>query len=304
MLRLAWLVALLLVVVSVLSPVVAHANFLESLGLDSLSPSDDMQLGFSATQDDIAAGRVSAAWRDSAGRQAVVRIMQRLVSARDAANPHNWRASVPGGDWRWSLFIAADTRNLDAHTMGGGVVVVTTALLYALPDEDAVAAVLGHEMAHCDCRHLAQRLGTATSLGAVSQLVGGHNENTTALKNLIATLLAKGRGRKHEEDADKIGQRYAFRAGFDPMGAVRAMQVLEKLGIGGAFDPFDEHPKTHDRVAYLAAEARKLNYGGDVHPKTFALLADLPSEPTGAPGQVTALTWAGGVAVLRPELLR
>ena len=62
--------------------------------------------------------------------------------------------NVPSNNWR--IFVVSDPRP-GASSHGGGIIVINEGLVDFCRNEDELAAVIGHEIAHDTCRHLAER---------------------------------------------------------------------------------------------------------------------------------------------------
>lgn len=107
----------------------------------------------------------------------------------------------------------------NAYALPGGHVVFGKGLALALDTDDELAAILGHEIAHVDRYHCAER----AQLEAASRSIplGG-------LLTLPAALFKAGYTKDQELEADRYGTTLAVEAGYSPLGAVHAMQVLAK----------------------------------------------------------------------------
>lgn len=149
-------------------------------------------------------------------------------------------------DLRWR-FRVIDKPVVNAFALPGGSVYVYKGLLDALRDESQLAALLGHEIAHADLYHCADRFQP-----------GG--------------LAAMAYSQNQERDADALGFEVAVKAGYDAGGAVRLMLLIdtlsessrelrtrspvgEILGAAGAAlgDYFRSHPRSADRASRLRA---------------------------------------------------
>lgn len=153
-----------------------------------------------------------------------------------------------------------NTQEMNAFALPGGYIFVTRGLLRAVGnDESQVAAVLGHEIAHVECKHglnaVLRQMGLTVLMEvgmfwldmASTEIV--RIASTTALQ-----LLQLGWGREAEYEADILGQEYAVEAGFDGAGSVLLMDYL--LQIESADQPlrvFRTHPESYERRERVAA---------------------------------------------------
>lgn len=131
-------------------------------------------------------------------------------------------------------------------------------------DYDAYAALLGHENSHLVQNHMQQKSDRAIGLGLLQLLLGVALEVTiqqgTGVKGLGSDLASLGNqaigasySRDTEREADRLGIRYAFEAGFDPSGAIRLHRYLSANA-----NFLSTHPSSDDRVSILAEEIRLL----------------------------------------------
>lgn len=141
---------------------------------------------------------------------------------------------------------------------GRPVIAVNLPLLALLGDDpDAVAALLGHELAHVYLRHQTRRQDRIREQENVSGLLGfllsaaGVPFGAT-LVDAAATTVERSHSRDDEREADRLGVEFMRRAGFDPQGAVR---LQEKLAAGGpAILPFlATHPSGAERIEAMRA---------------------------------------------------
>lgn len=152
-----------------------------------------------------------------------------------------------------------------------GSIYVFSGLLNGL-DDDELAIVLGHELAHATHEHSRKqyRKKRIVSLGALVAVAALDDVDHTGRRvafQLAAVLLASawqnGYGRRHEEQADRVGLRYAFEAGYD----VRKGPVLwdrfagryPSRGGGAGNFFFGSHQAAKERAATLRRELRE-NY--------------------------------------------
>jgi len=164
---------------------------------------------------------------------------------------------LPAADWE---FIYIDRDEVNAFALPGGKVAVYDGLFEAVENEDQLAFVLGHEVAHVTARHANQRLsqamvvaGVGSGLGyAIDDLDPAERQIILAAYGVGATVgVALPYSRMHESEADVIGQIYMARAGYDPR---EAPQVWENMAeVGGAQPPefLSTHPSYDNRTERL-----------------------------------------------------
>lgn len=162
-------------------------------------------------------------------------------------------------------FTVLDSDVINAFALPGGPVYVTRGLLMELSDESQLAGVLGHECTHIAAQHSAKRissqLGAGFILSVLSSAAGGGGESagsTTSggnavegLAQIVAGLVSLKYSRDDETEADTYGVDFMVRAGYQPEGLVRVMQMFEEkeqeAGAGG-FEFLRTHPNPGNRI--------------------------------------------------------
>lgn len=144
----------------------------------------------------------------------------------------------------------------NAFAAPGGYVYIFSDLVEVLEDDDKIAGVLAHEMAHIEARHSIKRL--QGSLGVAALILLGSQMNTgegsaAALGPAIGQLMA-AYSRQDEEQADELSVKYMERAGYDPEGTVGSLEKLKELRKKGKRMKYSfnkSHPYISERIAYL-----------------------------------------------------
>lgn len=162
---------------------------------------------------------------------------------------------------------------VNAFSLAGGFVFVTTACLNAMQNEAQLAGVLGHEVGHVvhkdQVREIRRQL---VASGIATAVLGGDPSQLEVLAaNIGATLVLRGYGRSAEYAADLAGARYASAAGYEPRELSTFLGLLGRtLGDTPSWLlPLADHPRSEDRVqrlnAYIA-QARLPNGATDAAP--------------------------------------
>jgi predicted Zn-dependent protease len=134
---------------------------------------------------------------------------------------------------------------VNAFALPGGHVFVGAGLLTLMKSEDALAAVLGHEVEHVDLRHCAERLQTQQRLGRLGPL-----DDLVALPVEVFTA---GYSKDQELEADRNGTALAFEAGYSPLGILQLLKEFERLE--------KERETHHNSPATPIDEATQLSLG-------------------------------------------
>lgn len=168
---------------------------------------------------------------------------------------------VPNADWEFVVFEVPN--QINAFAMAGGKVGVFTGLFKIIENDDQLASVLAHEIAHVAAKHVNERLSQDMVIQGGGLVVGGIMSTTgtaalTANAVLDAYGLSTGIGavsfdRKKEKEADHIGVMYMARAGYNPEESIRVIEHLEEATAGLAAAPafLSTHPSNPERLLQL-----------------------------------------------------
>jgi predicted Zn-dependent protease len=237
----------------------AACAYNEELGRNQLLLVDNAALATAASEawaQELASGKVS---RDAAANARVRAVAQRLVQA----------AGLSDRPWQYVVF---EDPTANAFVLPGGQIGVNTGLLAIVDNDDQLAAVIGHEIAHMTLNHAAERYSqqAATQIGlGIAQSALGGGAGTDRAKT-IASLGGIGAqlgvllpfSRRHELEADRLGVDYMARAGFRPSQALQLWRNMaaSRTGAGGAGGIASTHPSDADRLAALEAHIRAEGY--------------------------------------------
>ena len=164
-----------------------------------------------------------------------------------------------------------DNKEWNAMAMGNGAIWVFDGIMKDMSD-DELAIVVGHELAHYTHEHSRRQMrkGLWGQMGSVAALVAAEAIDSNALRTAAQLGAAlgfsawmSGYGRDLEDQADRVGLRYAYEAGFDVAGAPRVWQrFLDKYGEGDRVTNFffSDHSLASARRRNLESELRH-NYG-------------------------------------------
>jgi predicted Zn-dependent protease len=159
--------------------------------------------------------------------------------------------------YQWEFHLVQD-KEANAWCMPGGKVVVYTGILPITKDENGLAVVLGHEIAHAVANHGGERMSQAllvemgglTLDAALSQNPGKTNGMFLAAYGLgaqVGVLLPYSR--LHESEADHLGLIFMAMAGYDPRGAVTFWERMMANKQGAAPPEFmSSHPADARRI--------------------------------------------------------
>ncbi len=145
-----------------------------------------------------------------------------------------------------------DKDAVNAVSLPGGYVYVFKNLLKVAETDDELAGVLGHEVGHIAARHGIKRLQAIWGYSILSVLAAGTKNADFAQGAQVAYLqLMMGYSQEDELLADKLGARYAKRAGYDPQAMIKFINKLRKRHRKEESRPlsyFRTHPYSSERI--------------------------------------------------------
>ncbi|MFM7024689.1 MAG: M48 family metallopeptidase [Limnohabitans sp.] len=187
----------------------------------------------------------------------------RLHAVAKRLIPHAIQWNPRAREWKWQVNLIG-SKQLNAWCMPGGKIAFYTGIIDQLQlDDDQIAMIMGHEMAHALREHARERLAksqvTNMGLSVASQLLGlGQLGNMAA--DLGTQLLTLKYSRDDETDADLVGLEIAARGGYRPEASVELWKkMLAANGNGGpAF--LSTHPSGANRIQELEANLPKVQH--------------------------------------------
>lgn len=164
-----------------------------------------------------------------------------------------------------------ETEIWNASAMANGAIWVYAGLEEMLSD-DELAIILGHELAHFTHEHmrrgakrdmLTQSVAGLAGGALVGMMGGGALADIAGIAaSLGATAFTSGYSRDLEDQADRVGLRYAYEAGYDPRAGLTVWQLfLERYGDGDQVSNFlvGSHSRPSERIANIRREIA-INY--------------------------------------------
>jgi predicted Zn-dependent protease len=168
-------------------------------------------------------------------------------------------------------FLVLDSEEVNAFAAPGGLIFVSRGMLRCCRNEDAVAAVLAHEIAHVQLRHGIRSIDTSRKTEALKTLAfegtktfgGKQLADLTqtfegSIGDITSTMINNGYSRSFEQEADSSAVRTLTRVGYGTGGLVAMLNEMEKRLKPGGPDFAKTHPSPRSRIAYIES----LNVGG------------------------------------------
>ena len=155
----------------------------------------------------------------------------------------------------YKYFVAADD-NLNAACGMGHVMMVNRGTFKALPVEDEIAAIVGHEMGHGQKNHVAKGIDKQVNQKITSGVISaalGSDMVTSLITGLVISHTGAHKDKKFETEADLLSVDYLVNTPYNIGATAAVMQRFTELSIGkerskinALFKPSD-HPDSAKR---------------------------------------------------------
>lgn len=159
--------------------------------------------------------------------------------------------------WEFNLI---ENEIINAWCLPGGKIVFYTGILPYCDNQDGIAAVMGHEIAHAFAKHGQERMssGSIQALGGMAVAYGTRNDENAEIWNAVYGLGSQVGvmlpfSRKHETEADKLGLVFMIMAGYNGEEAAEVWARMSKRNRGKKGMPqfLNTHPSNESRIQTL-----------------------------------------------------
>lgn len=211
-------------------------------GSTGVGHEEEMSIGGSVAVEIVAMN--GGLWKDEEATRRVNLIGKTLARYSD-------RPALP---YRFGIL---DSDAINGYSAPGGYVFITKGAYLAAADDDQLAGVLAHEIAHVTRRHALRIISRAEFISGLSDVAAGSSSDYSTydvgIDDITNTLLKNGYDSGSEYDADRMGSELAWSAGFRKDGLE---QFLEGLKAGGheSSQLFSTHPPLASRVERLRSD--------------------------------------------------
>jgi len=167
--------------------------------------------------------------------------------------------AIDTGDEPWEIVVFEDEA-LNAFALPGRKIGVYTGILKAANNQDRLAAVIGHEIAHVTAQHGNERVSQQFAVQQGLTLIQAASRPESQTGQLLLGLLGVGAqvgillpyGRIQESEADIVGLEYMAKAGFNPNESIGLWQEMDKLSKGKQPEFLSTHPSHDTRIQNLS----------------------------------------------------
>ncbi|MDR2151575.1 MAG: M48 family metallopeptidase [Helicobacteraceae bacterium] len=211
----------------------------------------EKELGLSEADNILKNSKLST---DKALTERVVNVGKRIVAASEDAKAY-----------AWDFYVLEDS-TINAFALPGGKVFFYTGILKIMANDDQIASVMGHEIAHVLARHGAERISQQQLAGFGGELLSAALKVPAKYQSAYQTAYGAAANvgvilpysRKHESEADAIGVELMYKAGYNPNEAVKFWKTMAAQGGGKSPEFLSTHPSDSRRINDIEARIKKL----------------------------------------------
>lgn len=226
------------------------------------------QMIFISSQEELALGERS--YKDALSN---VKVISNSKEARRVKNIGTRIAKVANrDDFKWEFNLVEDEQ-ANAFCLPGGKVVVYTGILKYAKNDDQLATVISHEIAHALARHGAERMSAAMvqqGVGLIGNIVVGATapqyqnafNQAYGLGSNLGVMLPYGR--MQESEADEIGLYLMYQAGYNVYEAINFWKNMSN-GKASQIEFLSTHPSSNTRISDIQRVIDKIKSNNKAH---------------------------------------
>ena len=179
----------------------------------------------------------------------------------DSISEYFFRANLndPTANFDWEYILIDNKKVRNAWCMPGGKIAVYSGILEVTKNENGLAAVMGHEIAHAVAKHSVERASRGAVLNVSTQVIdilsGGKlsTVNRTTGMNTVGLISQLGImnpfNRKQESEADYLGMIFSSLSGFNIKETVKIWERMKEFNKGKKTPEFmSTHPSPDNRI--------------------------------------------------------
>jgi predicted Zn-dependent protease len=210
----------------------------------------------------------------------------RYIAKRIIPYTSEWNRRA--AQWQWEVALIGSPQ-INAFCMPGGKIAFYWGILQKLQlNDDEVAMIMGHEMAHALREHARERMGKsfatrgALELGSALLGLGNTGRLVAGMGEQLLTLTFS---RSDESEADLVGMELAARAGYDPAAGVTLWRKMAAASKGAPPEFLSTHPSGTTRIEEIEANLPKVQGLYERAPKPERRFGPPPPAPPSGSGR-------------------
>ncbi len=168
----------------------------------------------------------------------------------------------PTENFEWEYILVNNKKVKNAWCMPGGKIAVYTGILDVAKNNDGLATIMGHEIAHAVAKHSVERMSQAMAVNLGTQVadifLGGAINRTRSTvgratgMDIFQLGIMNPFGRKQETEADYLGLIFASLSGFNIKESVKLWERMAEANKGKEPPQFlSTHPSSKKRIENL-----------------------------------------------------
>ncbi len=238
------LISLLFVACSSKAPITNRSQFI------LISSSQELALG-------------EKSYKEALKKSSVIKNTKESLKVKEIGQ--NLAKIVNKKEYKWE-FNLIENKAKNAYCLPGGKVVIYTGILTVAKNDDQIATVMSHEIAHALARHGAERM-SSSMLSKGVQFLGNIVLSSQAPQYTNSFNLAYGVGTKYgvllpygrlqESEADEIGIYLMYKAGYDINQALAFWKNMSK-GKKETLEFLSTHPNSSTRIKNITKIIKEL----------------------------------------------
>tara|TARA_B100000963_G_scaffold279028_1_gene247491 strand:- start:48 stop:842 length:795 start_codon:yes stop_codon:yes gene_type:complete len=165
----------------------------------------------------------------------------------------------PTENFEWEYILIENKKVRNAWCMPGGKIAVYTGMLDVTKNDNGLAALMGHEIAHAVAKHSVERMSRGALVnvgtkildiatkGAISNVNRSTGMDTVGLLSEIGIM--NPFNRKQESEADYLGLIFSSLSGYDIRETIKMWERMKKANKGKEPPEFlSTHPSSTNRI--------------------------------------------------------
>ena len=149
----------------------------------------------------------------------------------------------PANDFEWEYILIDNDKVRNAWCMPGGKIAVYTGILKITKNQNGLAAVMGHEIAHAVAKHSVERASRGIVLNVATQITDILSGGKLSQVNRVTGM------NKQESEADYLGLIFSSLSGYDIRETVKIWERMKAANKGKEPSEFmSTHPSSTNRI--------------------------------------------------------